>query len=386
MGPSTSRRDDGPGCVARGAMDGADGAGEAGAVGDDDGEDDGEDVRGRRRWRHGGDDNDGGSSGATTTTTTTTTMTKARSQSFDLTTGRRKSGDGASTLSQSSRTTTPEPFELSRPTSPPPTVLSKLQKWGDYQSLGTAVRGSRLVPMKTPLAGKYFQAQKTTFALTVSTMLEAQRAIGKPIGMIVDLSNHDCLYDGEVPDDVERVHVRNVAKSVPSARDVKKALDAITRFTATDDRYVAIHCAYGFNRTGFIVCCYLIEVCGLTPEEALGRFADARAPGLKHQNFKDALYARYMDAPDSPEITRLTAQLFRVSSSLPDMLAMQNASDDNETLDLEINRKFHWHSLDERRRGDESEDEDANSGFSPSPARSSAGKPPKSPLSCLSPK
>jgi len=383
MGPSTSRRRDGSGFVARGARGGADGAGDAGAVGEDDDDDkddgEGEDVRGRCRWRHGHDDNDGGSGGATTTTTT-----KTRSQSFDLTTGRRKSGDGASTLSQSSRPTTPEPFELSRPMSPPPTVLSKLQKWGDYQSLGTAVRGSRLVPMKTPLAEKYFQAQKTTFALTVSTMLEAQRAIGNPIGMIVDLSNHDCLYDGEVPDDVERVHVRNVAKSVPSARDVKKALDAITRFTATDDRYVAIHCAYGFNRTGFIVCCYLIEVCGLTPEEALGRFADARAPGLKHQNFKDALYARYMDAPDSPEITRLTAQLFRVSSSLPDMLAIRNVSDDNETLDLEINRKFHWQSLDERRRDDE--DEDANSGFSPSPARSSAGRPPKSPLSGLSPK
>ena len=150
MGPSTSRRGDGFGVVARGAMGEVDGAREAGAVGDDD-DDDGEDVRGRRRWRHGDDDGGGGGSGGATTTTTTM-MTKARSQSFDLTTGRRKSGDGASTLSQSSRTTTPEPFELSRPTSPPPTVLSQLQKWGDYQSLGTAVRGSRLVPMKTPLA------------------------------------------------------------------------------------------------------------------------------------------------------------------------------------------------------------------------------------------
>lgn len=41
----------------------------------------------------------------------------------------------------------------------------------------------------------------------------------------------------------------------------------------------------GFNRTGFVVCAYLILVCGLSVQEALGNFAAARPPGVKHEKF-----------------------------------------------------------------------------------------------------
>ena len=51
---------------------------------------------------------------------------------------------------------------------------------------------------------------------------------------------------------VTRLHVRNVAKSTPSANDVRRVSEAVKTFMATarDDEYIAIHCAYGFNRTG----------------------------------------------------------------------------------------------------------------------------------------
>lgn len=49
----------------------------------------------------------------------------------------------------------------------------------------------------------------------------------------------------------------------------------------------------GFNRTGFVVCCYLIEVCGLSVEEALASFASSRPPGVKHEAFRAELHRRY---------------------------------------------------------------------------------------------
>lgn len=49
----------------------------------------------------------------------------------------------------------------------------------------------------------------------------------------------------------------------------------------------------GFNRTGFVVCSYLIEHCGLSVEQALASFARARPPGVKHEKFRDELHARY---------------------------------------------------------------------------------------------
>jgi hypothetical protein len=51
--------------------------------------------------------------------------------------------------------------------------------------------------------------------------------------------------------------------------------------------------AAGFNRTGFVVCSYLIEHCGLSVEQALASFARSRPPGVKHERFRDELHARY---------------------------------------------------------------------------------------------
>ena len=49
----------------------------------------------------------------------------------------------------------------------------------------------------------------------------------------------------------------------------------------------------GFNRTGFVVCSYLCQACGLSVEQALESFAAARPPGVKHEKFIRELYARY---------------------------------------------------------------------------------------------
>ena len=47
------------------------------------------------------------------------------------------------------------------------------------------------------------------------------------------------------------------------------------------------------NRTGFLICCYLIEVLEWSVEEAVEGFKIAKQPGIKHPHFIDALYVRY---------------------------------------------------------------------------------------------
>ena len=37
----------------------------------------------------------------------------------------------------------------------------------------------------------------------------------------------------------------------------------------------------GFNRTGFVLCSYLVQVCNLSVQEALDSFAVARPPGIR---------------------------------------------------------------------------------------------------------
>ena len=229
-----------------------------------------------------------------------------------------------------------------------PSVLQKLQKWGDYESCGDVVRGTRLIPMKTPLSPRYVE-ENCVNALTMESLMRGQRARGREIGLIIDLTNHDCLYEDDIPSDVARVHVRNVAKAVPSASDVRKATEAANKFLATagnENKYIAVHCAYGFNRTGFVICCYLVQMFGATPAEAMELFAEARPPGLKHLHFRHELVERYAPSEtrgdsDSPIDALSRLRIRRSFDSEPDFRNAIDDEDENDTLDIEMNRK-HW--------------------------------------------
>ena len=130
--------------------------------------------------------------------------------------------------------------------------------------------------MKTPLSLEFLeQMEKYAHILTVEKMLYEQRETKqREVTMIIDLSNHECLYEEDIPKEVHRVHVRNIAKSIPNIECCAKVMrEATKHWKKHPEQYIAIHCAYGFNRTGFIVCSYLIEKENMTAEESLEAFA-----------------------------------------------------------------------------------------------------------------
>jgi protein-tyrosine phosphatase len=56
---------------------------------------------------------------------------------------------------------------------------------------------------------------------------------------------------------------------------------------------VGVHCHYGYNRTGFLIVCYLIERRGYSVQEAIDEFERRRSPGIRHGHFIDTLFVRY---------------------------------------------------------------------------------------------
>ena len=48
------------------------------------------------------------------------------------------------------------------------------------------------------------------------------------------------------------------------------------------DTEICVHCHYGFNRSGFVICCWLVEMEGYTVHEALEAFKFARPNGIRH--------------------------------------------------------------------------------------------------------
>lgn len=70
---------------------------------------------------------------------------------------------------------------------------------------------------------------------------------------------------------------------VQSAVDL--AVDTITR-EVDDKKKVLVHCRAGRNRTGLVVCSYLVRR-GMTPDSAIEHFRDVRPNGLANPAFEE---------------------------------------------------------------------------------------------------
>ncbi|KAK9822069.1 hypothetical protein WJX74_004729 [Apatococcus lobatus] len=180
----------------------------------------------------------------------------------------------------------------------PPSVLQKLQKWGDYPSYGEPVQPTLFIPMKTPLSTTihwgWTLPTPPLHSLTVQQLLAEQAAKQHTVGLILDLSNHATLYTEDLPPGLEYEHIMLQSKVFPHPAAINEVVKAARSFWSRQpSQYIAIHCAYGFNRTGFVVCSYLIQACGLSVEAALAAFAAARPPGVKHEQFVAELHSRY---------------------------------------------------------------------------------------------
>ena len=191
------------------------------------------------------------------------------------------------------------------------TVLRKLSKWGAYPARGKPVGPSNLIPMKTPLAAAILAAvhPPPTHALTLQGLLD-DCADGCPIGLVLNLTSGPPLYQldmetagvGPAPTSPVRYdHVPLIAKAFPS-RDELASVAAVVAAASPlppDRPFVALHCSYGFNRTGFITVALLVEAHGLGVREALAAFAEARPPGIRHGKFVEELVRRYGDEHDT---------------------------------------------------------------------------------------
>lgn len=113
---------------------------------------------------------------------------------------------------------------------------------------------------------------------------------------IVDISADIPPYSPKTFKNIRYYKCATVSKVVPDHVAIRRfiqLIDDVLGSTSEPDPLVAVHCHYGFNRTGFFICCYLVERCGWSVREAVEGYQAAKPPGIKHPHFVDALYVRY---------------------------------------------------------------------------------------------
>ncbi|XP_018027533.1 uncharacterized protein LOC108682804 [Hyalella azteca] len=114
------------------------------------------------------------------------------------------------------------------------------------------------------------------------------------LGYVVDLTNTSKYYN---PQDLLDLNIgyRKIYTEghvVPSQSVVRQFIDSVNDFferNPDNDKLVGVHCTHGVNRTGYLVCRYMIQVMDMAPDQAIADFDSARGHVQERKNYTDNL-------------------------------------------------------------------------------------------------
>ncbi|XP_058517127.1 mRNA-capping enzyme-like [Ochotona princeps] len=178
-------------------------------------------------------------------------------------------------------------------------------RWLHCPRRGQPVAG-RFLPLKTMLGPRYDSqvAEENRFHPTMLSNYLKSRKV--KMSLLVDLTNTSRFYDRS---DIEKegiTYVKLPCKGhgeCPTTEVTNTFIRLCERFHhRTPPELIGVHCTHGFNRTGFLICAFLVENMDWSIEAAVATFAQARPPGIYKGDYLKELFWRYgaREAPPPP--------------------------------------------------------------------------------------
>ncbi|XP_029352749.1 mRNA-capping enzyme isoform X2 [Echeneis naucrates] len=191
-------------------------------------------------------------------------------------------------------------------TGPPP-------RWRNCPRRGQPVAG-KFLPMKTMLGPRYDDQVAEENRFHPSMLSNFLKSLKVKMGLLVDLTNTTRFYDRN---DIEKEGIKYVKLQCkghgecPSKETTEMFISLCELFMEKNPtELIGVHCTHGFNRTGFLVCAYLVEKMDWSVEAAVAAFAQARAPGIYKGDYLKELFRRYGDEEDTPSAPALPEWCF----------------------------------------------------------------------------
>ncbi|CAL8092077.1 unnamed protein product [Calicophoron daubneyi] len=164
-------------------------------------------------------------------------------------------------------------------------------RWNDYSPFGVPIKGTRLLPMKLPIPEAKSQHIPKSQRFTFTDLLDRVSHYNQFVSCIIDLT-YTKYYDPRFLD-AEGVRYHKIyveGHEVPRIEHVKEFARVVDEERLRcPDGIIAVHCTHGVNRTGYMICRYLVDVMGYEPSVALKEFAIARGHPVERPNYVDAL-------------------------------------------------------------------------------------------------
>nr|AAH88954.1 Unknown (protein for MGC:85057) [Xenopus laevis] len=185
-------------------------------------------------------------------------------------------------------------------------------RWTDYTPLGKRIPGTRFIAFKVPLKKIFNSKIESWQRFSSADLIRDVQAQKEELGLIIDLTCTTRYYSPEeLPESLHYAKIFTVGHEVPSDETIFQFKCIINRFlkeNSNNDKLIGVHCTHGLNRTGYLVCRYLIDVLGMVPSDAIEKFNQSRGHCIERKNYLDDLmcgemrrFGNPMDAPRIPE-------------------------------------------------------------------------------------
>ncbi|OAD61985.1 putative tyrosine-protein phosphatase F54C8.4, partial [Eufriesea mexicana] len=117
---------------------------------------------------------------------------------------------------------------------------------------------------------------------------------------IIDLTNTDRYYDEKEFTNfgVKYEKIMIPGREVPSTESVIRL-----HFSFVSDDIIGVHCTHGVNRSGYLICRYLVQQLGWEPEFCLKAFEEARGYSIERKIYLNALQKTPREKIDTSKIS-----------------------------------------------------------------------------------
>ncbi|KAH8291146.1 hypothetical protein KR054_009124 [Drosophila jambulina] len=163
-------------------------------------------------------------------------------------------------------------------------------RWLNYSPIGERVPGTRFIAFKVPLHEHVNARVEEKLRLAPASLMESV----PNLGLIIDLTNTNRYYhpNAFAANDVRHQKLMIPGKQTPPRALAEKFCGFVADFLASNadnDKLIGVHCTHGVNRTGYLICYFMITMMKKSPKEAMETFAVARGHEIERQNYLSSL-------------------------------------------------------------------------------------------------
>ncbi|XP_074899782.1 RNA/RNP complex-1-interacting phosphatase isoform X2 [Buteo buteo] len=169
-------------------------------------------------------------------------------------------------------------------------------RWTDYLPLGRRMPGTRFIAFKVPLKQSFDQNLHPEERFSPRDLIKKIKEQKEELGLIIDLTYTTRYYGPEeLPATLCYSKILTMGHEIPNRHTIfqfKCVVKKFLRDNKDNDKLIGVHCTHGLNRTGYLVCRYLIDVEGMDPNTAIELFNRARGHPIERTNYIQDLRKR----------------------------------------------------------------------------------------------